>query len=96
MTLCVIGYTWCTYFQATCTMLENSKVPFRKIIVVDRMKLKSYIRQLLKDKIVKGVYGATSPQIIRKDASKIVCIGGHDELCSIGVENVLNWEPLTF
>ena len=96
MTLYVIGYTWCIYFQDTCTMLENSKVPFQKKFVQNRLELKSYVRELLKDRNVKGVYGATSPQILGDDGSKIVCIGGHDELCGLGVENVLTWEPLTF
>jgi flagellar biosynthesis protein FliP len=96
MTLYVIGYTWCTYFQDTCTMLENSKVPFQKRFVQNRLELKSYVRELLKDRDVEGVYGATSPQILRDDGSKFVCIGGHDELCDLCVENVLVWEPLTF
>ena len=60
------------------------------------MKLKAYLKQISANKYIKGAYGATSPQILRVDSSKIVCIGGHAELCGIGAENVLKWEPLNF
>ena len=94
MSLVIVGYDWCTYYQDACKLLAD--IPYTRILCKDRAELKSQVCRLCSDCPVLGVAGATSPQLFRRDVDRLVCLGGYDDLCTYGVLNVMNWLPLKF
>lgn len=95
MSLFVVGYHWCSYYRKTCTLLDN--IPYTSILCKDRADFKSQVRRLCSDCPVLGVAGTTSPQLFRRDADRLICLGGHDDLLEIGVLNVMSYGgPLQF
>jgi len=95
MSLIVVGYEWCGYYQDTCELLDSGGQSFSRIVCKNRVDFKSKCREMC-DCPVLGVVGATSPQIFRRDTDRIICLGGYDDLMKIGVSNVLSWLPLKF
>jgi hypothetical protein len=96
MSLIVVGYDWCNYYQDTCKWLDSGGHSFLQVLCENRVDLKSRCREICRHCPVLGVAGATSPQIFRRDTDRIICLGGHDDLMEIGVSNVLTWLPLKF
>tara|TARA_B100000780_G_scaffold242022_1_gene184665 strand:- start:284 stop:574 length:291 start_codon:yes stop_codon:yes gene_type:complete len=96
MNLFVVGYEQCPYFMAACSELSVANISYTSILVQDKDELRTKVRQIKRLHPVEGVSGATSPQILRVEPTVVVCIGGHDSLEHVGLENVMSWCPLAF
>lgn len=96
MNLIVVGFQWCPYFISTCTELSSANIEYNTVIAQDSIDLKRKVSAIKRLHPVRGISGQTSPQILRVEPLSVICIGGHDSLESIGMENVLSWYPLKF
>ena len=93
----IIGYRWCHFFQAACSDFVQANIPFVKHVVIEKSDLLSEISNLCENVTFTGSNGTTSPQIFRKMNGAIFCVGGYDDLCSIGIENLSSCpESLSF
>ena len=96
MSLIVVGYDWCDYYQDTCKLLDYGGHFFSHVVCENCADLKAKCQEICRNSPVLGVVGKTSPQIFRHDTDRIICLGGHDDVVKIGVSNVLTWLPLKF
>jgi hypothetical protein len=90
----IIGYERCHFYKDVCRNFKQSSVPFYSREVFNSNELNTAVLELYTGCQRVGVAGSTSPQIFRLQNGVLVCMGGYDDVNSIGMKNVCDWFPV--
>ena len=90
----IIGYEECHFYKDICRDLKQFCVPFYRREVVSPLELSGAVSELSDGYQLVGMAGITSPQIFKLQHGVLVCLGGYDDVKSIGIKNVRDWFPV--
>lgn len=90
----IIGYETCHFYNDACRDFKQAGVSFYRREVVSSSELNAAVLELNKGYKRIGVVGTTSPQIFKLQDGVLVCLGGYDDVKSIGIKNVGAWFPV--
>tara|TARA_B110000977_G_scaffold28035_1_gene35762 strand:- start:476 stop:766 length:291 start_codon:yes stop_codon:yes gene_type:complete len=90
----IIGYKTCHFYQDVCRDFKESSVPFYRREVANSLELNAAVLELYRGCQRIGVSGTTSPQVLKLQDGVLLCMGGYDNVKSIGMKNVSDWFPV--